>query len=475
MRITLSCLAVAIAVTVAAVVATPARAMEPYLAYGLDHTPVGSANVEVQPNGSLVVSNIGSSGQDGVSIDLGEVEGFSAEVGPIDMRAIGTGAVFAFEGMLGVPTRQPLGGISFQNPAGTIEVIAGFEPPGWNSILVEVLQDDTVILSGPATGGSTVATLPGLPRLSAAIVDNGDPGFQVDSFFDVFTEITVPGVGSASGNGLRMRLQDPPTTPITYTGLELRLDGVPTTTITDEAIRLFGGVQNRALGQARLEAHGGTLTVSNIGSSGQDGVWMDLGYPISPWRVLLDPIPVMPGEEINFQIDGVVGGTVGKLADFGLSRVNPHFVTLDGLTLLGATQVRVEAFNGQTSLGSTVVAVGPQIASLTGTTAEPRLTEVRAEIVSGIGSSGEDGFAIDSFFDVFTELSVGNDIYPNVDHIRLTPEDVSQSVGGFTNLGVTANGPASITLNRVTPEPSAFLLSVLGLLGLAGWVQRRKR
>ena len=43
---------------------------------GLEHRTIGQAQIEITPTGTLRVSNLGSSGQDGVRISLGEVEGF---------------------------------------------------------------------------------------------------------------------------------------------------------------------------------------------------------------------------------------------------------------------------------------------------------------------------------------------------------------------------------------------------------------
>ena len=47
--------------------------------FGLDHNPLGEAELS-SDDGRLTVSNIGSSGKDGVSIDLGESQGLFSEV-----------------------------------------------------------------------------------------------------------------------------------------------------------------------------------------------------------------------------------------------------------------------------------------------------------------------------------------------------------------------------------------------------------
>ena len=51
-------------------------------------------------------------------------------------------------------------------------------------------------------------------------------------------------------------------------------------------VTVYNGLPNLPLGQATLNESGGTLTVSNIGSSGQDGVSIDLGRSRGRWRSL---------------------------------------------------------------------------------------------------------------------------------------------------------------------------------------------
>jgi hypothetical protein len=48
--------------------------------FGLPHIAAGQALLSRTPDGGLAVSNLGSSGQDGVTITLGEVQGFLPEV-----------------------------------------------------------------------------------------------------------------------------------------------------------------------------------------------------------------------------------------------------------------------------------------------------------------------------------------------------------------------------------------------------------
>ena len=64
----------------------------PTTSFGLPHDPLGEAQLLPQPDGRLVVSNIGSSGKDGVSIDLGEGTGWEGvmDFGPAGALNPGT-------------------------------------------------------------------------------------------------------------------------------------------------------------------------------------------------------------------------------------------------------------------------------------------------------------------------------------------------------------------------------------------------
>ena len=63
----------------AGVVAGPALAGTGFNAFGLDHSPLGAGQLSLD-GGVLTASNIGSSGLDGVRIDLGPSQGLNSEV-----------------------------------------------------------------------------------------------------------------------------------------------------------------------------------------------------------------------------------------------------------------------------------------------------------------------------------------------------------------------------------------------------------
>jgi hypothetical protein len=72
--------------------------------FGLPHTPLGNATLGLDPSsGELVVSNLGSSGQDGVSIGLGGVTGFRAAVDIGPQGELPPGAIFQMDAFAPAP------------------------------------------------------------------------------------------------------------------------------------------------------------------------------------------------------------------------------------------------------------------------------------------------------------------------------------------------------------------------------------
>ena len=67
------------------------------------------------------------------------------------------------------------------------------------------------------------------------------------------------------------------------------MSGATGTALRSSTSSPFDGLANRSLGGAQLDASGGTLTVSNIGSSGEDGVSIEI-----PDCELFDTLPLAP-------------------------------------------------------------------------------------------------------------------------------------------------------------------------------------
>jgi hypothetical protein len=277
----------------------------PVSAFGLQHAPIGQAQLD--PQGSrLVVSNIGSSGKDGVSIDLGETQGFHCEADFGQRGQLPPGMLFRFDATAQFPggdlnlycfqleeVGNGLGGLSMDlsalNPGmlrveavldGQVQETYEFGQPFPNPILVGDLG------TTPDGKGSTLT----VSNIGSSGKDGVAAGctFCIDSFFDIHYQ--TPFQGSVGGNPvviadavrftlLQMPAGSLPLPPFTRAEMHGAVPGsLYQFGVNEEAIELFD-LPHRALGQAQMSAGGDHLTISNIGSSGKDGVSQD---PLPP-------------------------------------------------------------------------------------------------------------------------------------------------------------------------------------------------
>jgi len=275
-----------------------------------------NARLSTSPDGHLVVSNLGSSGCDGVSIDLGDSEGglirfasggeftvdsffdityrVSDETCPTCPDVVQYGWLLeattpneVFIGNSPLAPQTPtdvrlyddLGNLIAQFPTSPGQRMKGDSTLG-DIVVVRELDKSSTKLQDVSSGGPPDATNIVFERASdGGTISVTDPG----------TGITYPGVRTVG-----LYPQGASTASCCYGKVTiLKRALVPPMDFTLEKIMArSAGLNHTGLGNARLGTHNwiGTparsrLYVSNIGSSGQDGVRIDLG---SQWCDGLD-------------------------------------------------------------------------------------------------------------------------------------------------------------------------------------------
>lgn len=271
---------------------------------GLQNTSVGNAQITVGANEQLIVSNIGSSGQDGVRIDLGDSEGMSfgaaLDLGPngrceligrvrsvgadqlvqagltIQPDGTGTGSVYtpSLDG-LGNPTytlRAMLGGQVVYDQGGHTGGTRMQSGGGLNSLPQKVYMLENpfgpwggaYLMCSDWGGGGVIVTPPGGQPIAADFVEfRSEPG-------------QITGVAS-----VEVRLAD--------VAGDLEIEG--------EELRFAQHFMANHDG-AELDAEPtGKLKVSNLGSSGCDGVSIVLPDETDEVHGELDELraPQLPG------------------------------------------------------------------------------------------------------------------------------------------------------------------------------------
>ncbi len=434
--------------------------------FGLNHQSLGNAALTLDATtGHLTVSNIGSSGEDGVSIDGGEgTQGFwiGVDFGPAG--SLLPGSQFIVDSFFDIEYRiQETDG----GRAGVSIVPNGCHP---ELIRVELLNQGNVVDSkefdkaAMASGDHLVVSNIGSSGQDGVRIKDGG-SFNVDSFFDIeyridFSEIqgnppvladqirVIPldgcdaGIANHSHHGHVTVLKAVAhshhhhghVTILKAMGTTSDAGGPGTFTIQSEALGLFnrphtalgnGHLTVSNIGSSGLDGVRSHLVVSNIGSSGQDGVRQELP-PDNIGSSGLDGVPfvvdfgqlgnLVPGShfdvdsffDITYCIRETNGGGGGVI-------VNPGTCLFES--------VLVEAMLDDAVVDSEVFPID-----------HPAIQTRDALIVSNIGSSGQDGvrvnlgggdFNVDSFFDIdyqieFSGTTILGHTPVNANRIRMT-------------------------------------------------------
>ncbi|MCX6874193.1 MAG: hypothetical protein NTW21_10355 [Verrucomicrobia bacterium] len=231
-----------------------------------------------------------------------------------------------------------------------------------------------------------------------------------------------------------------PTLPLT---VQLTASQIPSITITSEDKTLeYAGLAHTSLGNATLDVIDNKLTVSNLGSSGQDGVGIALPAELSAWEAHwqdLDPGGMLPvGAYLKQQVIGT-GGTVtnGVLGTVQVTKENVGNYTISAdFSPLGSNTRTVQVYRGSTL-----------VAEVTGQSGALCATSVS---ISGSASVGWWPLYLDVDFNVSVNISIGGTTYLG-DRVVMIPEGAAAPTLPLT-VQLTASQIPSIT---ITSEDAA--------------------
>ncbi len=296
----------------------------PHLASGADPLPqffgppqaLGGATLSFSTGGPLVVGNIGSSGLDGVEVDLGRTRD---GVGPIRWMAPES---LQDRGMTLLVSGEDAAGLgmefscsSFDNGQGGHEVVFDHLTTGGTTVEITVYRSGNPLhQSNGQTGQSPIFESSAPP--TGATAGEGEVAYQqielagCSWLYAPGTRITIPGAKATFvADHVRLRVTDAPgnmeaLTRVGILGTE-PAGSVGEMMITSLPGRFFGhsvgGVgqaEPLGIGSSGQDGVRGTLLVSNIGSSGQDGVNVALEDDDIGCGVVLGPMspPVAGGK-----------------------------------------------------------------------------------------------------------------------------------------------------------------------------------
>ncbi|MCH9646805.1 MAG: hypothetical protein K0U98_01125 [Deltaproteobacteria bacterium] len=420
---------------------------------GLPHEALGEAILGFDARGDLLVSNLGSKGEDGVAIGLGAVESHS-----ITFEPIAAAPQLPDWSFMRITTMGELNGMADQSI--------------W-SLYVEDIGD----LWGLSLEAAAVqpGSLRVEARLAGALVDSVvfDASFQgelvrfipegcvIDPFVPVIPEclaivtlagpglVTITGSSEVMADQIIIASVDQAGVVGSLSATLMQASEIPSFTIFEEAVQVFGR-PHRALGEAALEGQGDRLSISNLGSSGEDGVRVSLDE--ADYALLeLEPIRLQDDlDQLTLRAAGTFAGAADSaLGETSLTRVGDALEVRTDYSSLGASMVRVEVWNSGALAGSTTVPSG-SVGQISG----------RADVV-GCGKLPDIWLDPPCFFWNFPGpfTFVASDSTELVgDQLRLLAADASGTVDSLSSFSLEATNLSPITiLGESTLSPVIFV------------------
>ncbi|MBI1763989.1 MAG: putative Ig domain-containing protein [Acidobacteria bacterium] len=411
--------------------------------FGLPHDVLGQAQLAQDANGNLVVSNIGPSGQDGVRIDLGEAGGLGFTIHSIDIATAPVGAFkqWRMRGVVdGVPD-QPAWierhEVATRNGGTVYQVSLDSSPLGATMNEVEVFLNGIEVFSGTFPNGDVYHFLPDGPNPPIlTLTERWDKTCTVHGTDPKWT-IKLPNARTFTPteyDAIVIYAQNPTKVLSFRTAVESTAAGISQTTLMNEELPVFG-LWNKVLGQATFEAFGGNLTIANIGSSGQDGVMVDLGKADS-FDFGLDPIDLMGAAPVGAFLqaeafgsrNGTLNQSLGKLQ--ATKTATDYLFTAD-FSNIGSTTQHIQIFNGNTQVLDLPMHTGP----VGNASAWPRR----------IGKLGGQLECFTSDFDAGATFRIGGTSYP-ITQLRVLAEGATGTIEFKSGLALRGSGIGEFTL-----------------------------
>ncbi|MEM7106262.1 MAG: hypothetical protein AAF502_24245 [Bacteroidota bacterium] len=329
----------------------------PTLFQGLLTAGLGQAQTNLSPEGNLVVSNIGSSGEDGVSINLGESRGTEVRFDATHpqyplLQTLTLGA----SGSMGGTPGLPLGLLEVIDNGAGFTVTADYSSGGTTSMRIEVVNEGQIIHVIEGYTDPIIATTTEQPHRCGKRIRPGTGGpflpppllcYYIGPDYGNPLPWNIPGHGTYFGDELRV-LAENGNAPVDYiSDFSIQFIGPNDLLINDLFLDMFEQF-HQGLGQTQMSANGDHLTVSNIGSSGLDGVSIDLGEDTKAFEMEWLPLAPATGANIHIESSGICGGVEMPLGWIDITEVGGQYHVFADYSIGGTSTMLIEIYlNGE--------------------------------------------------------------------------------------------------------------------------------
>ena len=437
---------------------------------GLTHTALGNALIANQldhGSNTLTVSNLGSSGQDGVAIAL------PANLTHWDAHWLNPEASVALP--VGAYIRQQIIGTAGTVNNGVLETVqvtkagtsnyvisADFSPLGASTRTVEVYNGGNRVARVTGQSGPVCATTVTITA-SASAGGGCCPWYvYVDVDFGISVNLAISGGPAVVGDRLVMIPEGGSSVSFPVT-MQITASQIPSLTFMSEDVALtYGGLTSTPTGNAlianQLDHGSNTLVVSNLGSSGQDGV--DFALPAnSPgldlkWYPLEQSITLPVGAYLQERLVGTANGVTGLLGTITMAKNcavcgGSNWVVSADFSRIGATTYTVEGYRNGVRVALATGQPGGALATC------PIYGDSGCIPLPPILKGGWDWPPPGPFLNIAGGAAV------QCDHLYITPENVKGSTA-LTDLQLTASQVPSLTISAVAASPLLLNVSQTG-------------
>jgi hypothetical protein len=347
---------------------------------GLVNTTVGNASVTVSGN-TLYVTNLGSGGQDGLSISVpANLLGLNVAWQPLNVGGSMPIGAYVTEQEIGTLNGVPnslLGTVTMTKTGSTnFSFTADFSPLGVSSSTVLAYRNQQLVGQGSAPNGSEMAS-----EIDPAGSGSGGGDFELSPcwggpYWDGHIIYPCPYTNMISYSmwdlpcliagestflnvdHLEFATATLPAAQFSVSSLKITTSQVSALTITSENARYpYGGLPSVELGTATATVSGGQLNVTNLGNGGQDGVAVSIPDNQSILDMQLEPmdptnsLPV--GAYLRAQVLGTANGiTNGVLGTVLATKTGTNNLSVSAdFSPSGASTYSVQAFYQGTLVG----------------------------------------------------------------------------------------------------------------------------
>ena len=246
----------------------PIQAQQSLVFGGLTHRGIGQATLTLTANNKLEVANLGSSGQDGVSVSLGEAGYVLTTLEVFDPFSLNTGAnvqIVPTGNIAGNPD-SALGSFSLTDSADYAIVDVDFGNLGATSYQVDVFIDTIGWQSFGRVPTSRIA------RINEALIcdpiDPFWPNGPIIARFDLIepADVYFYGLGNVQASGIQVTAIQATNPVDDLSGLRITGQNIPSFSIERQGLGLFK-LPHYALPNTRFDAKNNALTVSPLDST----------------------------------------------------------------------------------------------------------------------------------------------------------------------------------------------------------------